>query len=119
MFNLIEYRITFGVDQDRHGSKLFDGDPTQFSLALQEVCESAAIEFGGYTMIDGRGGWFGPDGVLVEESCRTLIVCVQDDPAASLEDDVIELAHNVGRALNQHSVVVSRGDRSAIIEVKH
>ena len=63
------------------------------------VLESIARQFGGYTRIDGKGGWY--NGTLIEESNFIVTVWGKRN---QLVEYFISLAHAVKSDLNQDAV---------------
>jgi hypothetical protein len=61
----------------------------------------AARAFGGYTLLDGIGGWIDEDEALEEEAVRVLEVIVETDGLSKLEDflcHVDRIAYGLGEA---------------------
>jgi hypothetical protein len=49
---------------------------------VQAAKNHFADEFGGYTVIDGRGGWKSPDGQLITEDTEVVEVAGMDETRA-------------------------------------
>ena len=112
MFDLVEYRIGFGIGFDRHNNKL---DAGFIAVAMANIRHRAAVQFGGYTLHLGSGGWNNPDGELIQEAGYTLTILAGGELAS--DDTIAAFARWVGHEVNQHSIVVTCGNRSAILPV--
>lgn len=111
MFDNAEYRIGFGIGEDRHG-RVIPAHTRVASIAAIE--QAAAAAFGGFTIRPVRGGWVNPAGHLVTEQGEELTLLTDDGPG------VEAFAQIVGRELNQHSVVVIRpGGAAAIVAIDY
>lgn len=90
--------ITFGVGVDKDGDELSNA----FVEAALNAIETRAVNaFGGYTLIDGEGGYVNPNGRLVRECVQILVIHTDK------LDIVGSFASDVRRLLNQESVLVS------------
>lgn len=68
--------------------------------ALQRAKDILIPHFGGYTIMDAKGGWVGDDGTEYQEF--TLVIFVSD----AEESEVYEAAEELRVAFNQASVLI-------------
>lgn len=90
--------VTIGIERGRDGVPLPD---RMRANALAEVRTLAAKTFGGYTLTNAAGGWFNPQGVLVEEGAIQLTLYTELGRAS-----LIAFAREAARMFYQHSVVL-------------
>lgn len=98
-----------GIERDGDGKQI---DPAVRSNALKELRESAAREFGGYTLSNAAGGWMNPEGKLIEEGTIRL-----DLYTTRHNEDVQDWARRVGAAFGQHSVLLDDAGNVYMLEV--
>ena len=66
----------------------------------------AAATFGGYTLLDGIGGWIGADEALEEEAVRVLEVIVETPGLSKLEDFLVTVT-DYARSFDEAAVLVT------------
>lgn len=106
----------FGIGFDRDNRPL---DVMFVRAACKSILVKACQLFGGCNMLPGQGAWIDPDGNLVMEESRVLIVDIVrpgrfgSESGADDNAKIDEMAHFVRRALNQAAVHVSRAVATA------
>jgi hypothetical protein len=100
-----------GIEKDGAGKQI---DPEVRANALQAVRQSAAQEFGGYTISNAAGGWLNPEGKLIEEGSIRL-----DLYTTKGEVQVSRWAAQVGAMFGQQSVLLDDAGNVEFVESGH
>jgi hypothetical protein len=93
--------FTFGIGLDRTGGAI---SPSYAFDALRSIGKRAAVQFGGYTLLESSGGWVSPEGNLVTEPGRVMVI-VTDTKTANL--NVTDMAEFIATTLHQACVMVT------------
>jgi len=109
-----KFEITIGVEYDRDNRRI---TPKHREAALDKIKDLAALHYGGYTMVQGTGGWHNDAGELVQEHVVILTIVVNRRDTESTRSDVLESAARYGQILNQDSIVVAKGSEAGIYKV--
>jgi len=107
MFTHTEYRIGLGTGFRHDGSAINQADRESALSAIEQAMVSV---WGGFTRHDAKGGWRGPDGVVIEDGITyRILVSHNTNP-----DTVRRFAISCGRALSQAAIVVACGEQAMI-----
>lgn len=101
----MNYRISlgFGCGEDRNGNAIPADHATH---CIAEVLKLAAQIYGGASLSDVDGAWINPEGKLVVEKGKSLVIVVDDLLKAGYDriDPIVQLLKSEA-GLNQHSVL--------------
>jgi hypothetical protein len=97
-----KWEIAFGVGYDWQGKPI---PADELREALEIIERRASREFGGCSLIAGRGSWV-DDSRLIQEESRVLFIFTEDSPQES-EHRIERIAGLVKGELRQKSVIVS------------
>ncbi len=98
-----EYRIQFGVGEDRDGQPIGTDERRDMVAA---ICGRAASTFGGWTLYDHKGGWIDDKGRAVIEPGHTLSLVISNTRDNTAEDRAKAFAGVVCRAARQQCVML-------------
>lgn len=100
--NRVAWTITIGTGLDRHGDPL---SPERVDKAVSGWMSAVSRAFGGCTVVEGRGSWIDPEGYVVVEPVRVATIVAPRTVGSA--DRIHGFATDIGRLLDQHSIMVS------------
>ena len=101
----IEYKITFGTEIDRAGTKMIS-NPDK----LRDLSELIAHDYGGYSLIKHEGGYIYKNKQLVTEKSLTYVIIGK----ASDRDDIYVLVEHIKYLYDQESVLLTETKINAV-----
>lgn len=101
--NTLKIEFTFGIGRDRNQNHL-TVEARRFGMG--QIKKTAIKLFGGYTIIDTEGGWRNPDGVIVEETGKTLIIYTKEIQSLLLPDKIETMREEIKNALRQEAICI-------------
>jgi len=99
------YKVIFylGLERSADGAQL---DPSVRAVGMGAVRRLLANTYGGYTIMNGAGGWTNDAGEVVEEGMVRVECYMSTERALPSRADVDRVAKELGALLHQHSVLV-------------
>lgn len=103
----LRIEFTFGAEIDLNGRLILRDE---CSAATKAILREAGRIFGFYTVLQSRGGWTNPAGMMVAEDGMTLFVILscEEDLEEQYDAQVTELASAIKSELRQETVAITR-----------
>lgn len=99
-------RITYHIGTEKKWNGKSISQDCQVTFKKQAFLSIAKV-FGGYTAVEGLGGWVDDNGELVQEKCLVITVVTKDFASVSDLRTARELAEHLRDLFGQASVLMT------------